>query len=162
MKFDPAQPADVPEILKMIRELAEFERLAHECVGTAEELSESLFSNQPVAAALVARVDGHVAGFALYFHSYSTFLCRAGIYLEDLFVRPAFRGQGVGKGLLLAVAQIARAQTAGRLEWSVLNWNRRAIDFYESLGARPVDGWTRYRMTAETLQKIGLRLTTVE
>jgi len=154
MQFNAAQRTDVPEILAMIRELAEFERLAHECVGTEDDLAQSLFSDRPVAAAIVARDHQQIAGFALYFYSYSTFLCQAGIYLEDLYVRPAFRGRGVGKGLLLEVARIARAQHAGRLEWSVLDWNQSAIEFYESLGARPVAGWTRYRLTAEALSAL--------
>jgi GNAT superfamily N-acetyltransferase len=155
MEFKPATPTDIPDIMAMIRELAEFERLAHECVGTSDELHQSLFQEQPVAYARMARVNNQVAGFALYFKSYSTFLCKAGIYLEDLYIRPAFRGQGIGKGMLLDLARLAREEQLGRLEWSVLNWNKRAIKFYESLGAKPVDGWTRYRMTEDVLKQYG-------
>jgi len=154
MRYEPASPPDVPEILAMIRELAEFERLAHECVGTAQDLHNSLFGPKPVAFALVARGETALAGFALYFKSYSTFLCKAGIYLEDLYVRPAFRGQGVGRALLLELVKLAREQRLGRVEWSVLNWNSRAVEFYESLGARPVDGWTRYRLTEAALLQL--------
>lgn len=154
MHVEPAKPLDVPEILAMIKELAEFEQLVDECVGTQTDLAESLFGANPVAFALVARGEQGLAGFALYFNSYSTFLCKPGIYLEDLYVRPAYRGQGVGRQLLMALVGLARAAGMGRLEWSVLDWNARAIAFYESLGASPVTGWTRYRLTAEGLAEL--------
>jgi GNAT superfamily N-acetyltransferase len=154
--FSVATPGDAAILLSLIRELAEFERLSHEVVGTEDDLRHSLFGPTRFAESLIARVDGEVAGFALYFHNFSTFLCRPGIHLEDLYIRPAFRGHGVGRRLLLEVARIASERGCGRLEWSVLNWNRRAIEFYESMGARPVDGWTVYRLDRAALDQIRL------
>jgi GNAT superfamily N-acetyltransferase len=147
-----ATPQDVPALLAMITELADFERLAHEVVATEASLADGLFGPRAVAGTVIARVDGEVAGFALYFSSFSTFLGRSGVYLEDLFVRPAFRGRGVGKALLGHLARLAVARGCGRMEWAVLNWNRRAIRFYEALGARPVDGWTVYRLDRAALE----------
>jgi GNAT superfamily N-acetyltransferase len=147
-----ATPQDVPALLAMITELADFERLAHEVVATEASLADGLFGPRAVAGTVIARVDGEVAGFALYFSSFSTFLGRSGVYLEDLFVRPAFRGRGVGKALLGQLARLAVARGCGRMEWAVLNWNRRAIRFYEALGARPVDGWTVYRLDRAALE----------
>jgi GNAT superfamily N-acetyltransferase len=149
-----ATPEDVPELLAMITELADFERLAHEVVATEASLTEGLFGPRAAAETVIARVGGAVAGFALYFSSFSTFLGRSGVYLEDLFVRPAFRGRGVGKALLGHLARLAAARGCGRMEWAVLNWNRRAIGFYEALGARPVDGWTVYRLDRAALEAI--------
>jgi GNAT superfamily N-acetyltransferase len=149
-----ATPADVPTILSMIGELAEFERLSHQVVATEASLHEALFGPRPVAMTVVARVDGEVAGFVLFFSNFSTFLCREGIYIEDLFVRPVFRGRGVGTALLVHVARFAVARGCGRMEWSVLNWNRRAIEFYEALGARSVDGWTVYRLDRAALEAL--------
>ena len=136
----------------MITELADFERLAHEVVATEASLADGLFGPRAVAGTVIARIDGEVAGFALYFGNFSTFLGRSGVYLEDLFVRPAFRGRGVGKALLGHLARLALARGCGRMEWAVLNWNRRAIRFYEALGARPVDGWTVYRLDRAALE----------
>jgi GNAT superfamily N-acetyltransferase len=147
-----ATPQDVPALLAMITELADFERLAHEVVATEASLADGLFGPRAVAGTVIARVDGEVAGFALYFSSFSTFLGRSGVYLEDLFVRPAFRGRGIGKALLGHLARLAVARGCGRMEWAVLNWNRRAIRFYEALGARPVDGWTVYRLDRAALE----------
>jgi GNAT superfamily N-acetyltransferase len=147
-----ATPQDVPALLAMITELADFERLAHEVVATEASLADGLFGPRAVAGTVIARVDGEVAGFALYYSSFSTFLGRSGVYLEDLFVRPAFRGRGVGKALLGHLARLAVARGCGRMEWAVLNWNRRAIRFYEALGARPVDGWTVYRLDRAALE----------
>ncbi len=141
-----AVPGDIPILLTLIGELADFERLAHEVVVTAPGLTQALFNPDPAAQAVVARVAGEVAGFALFYRNFSTFVGREGLFLEDLYVRPAFRGQGVGRGLLAHVAQIAAARGCGRMEWSVLNWNRRAIGFYEALGARPINDWTIYRL----------------
>ena len=141
-------------LLTLIGELADFERLGHEVVVTEASLHEALFGPRPVAETLLARVDGEVAGFALYFRNFSTFLGRQGLYLEDLYVRPAFRGQGVGRELLLHLAGLAAARGCGRMEWSVLNWNRRAVRFYESLGARPVNDWTVYRLDRAALDSI--------
>ena len=154
VSLDAATPADIPVLLTLIGELAEFERLGHEVVVTAAGLQESLFGPRPGVETVVARVDGEVAGFALYFHNFSTFLGRRGLYLEDLYVRPAFRGQGVGRELLLYLARLAAARDCGRMEWSVLNWNRRAVSFYESLGARPVNDWTVYRLDRAALDAI--------
>jgi GNAT superfamily N-acetyltransferase len=154
LTLDAATPADIPTLLTLIGELAEFERLGHEVVVTEATLSEALFAERPVVETVVARVDGDVAGFALFFHNFSTFLGRPGLYLEDLYVRPTFRGQGVGRGLLVHVASLAGARGCGRMEWSVLNWNRRAVGFYESLGARPVNDWTVYRLDRAALDAL--------
>jgi GNAT superfamily N-acetyltransferase len=140
-----AQPTDVDEIAALIHELAEYERLAHEVNFEMDALREHLFGARPTASVLIVEDDldsAHaVAGFALYFPTFSTFLGRPGIWLEDLFVRPGFRGRGYGRALL----QRLRELTDGRVEWAVLDWNQPAIEFYESLGARPIPGWTRYR-----------------
>jgi GNAT superfamily N-acetyltransferase len=140
-----AEPTDAPVIFELIGELADYEHLRHEVVGSVEELRTHLFGAPRYAHALVAQWDGEVVGFALYFFNYSTFLCRPGIYLEDLFVRPSVRGRGVGLGLLNALEQHARELGCGRFEWAVLNWNQSAIDFYRRFGAHPNDGWTVYR-----------------
>jgi GNAT superfamily N-acetyltransferase len=138
----PATDADAAEIGALIRELADYEDLAHEVEWNIDQLRDALFGVDPVAHVLIAETDeGAVAGFALWFPTFSTFLGRAGIWLEDLFVRPEHRGRGYGKALLAEL----RAMTDGRVEWAVLDWNTSAIDFYHALGARPVDGWTRYR-----------------
>lgn len=146
---------DVPVILRCIQGLAEYERLAHECVATEALLRESLFGDSPAAQVVLAMVGDEPAGFALWFRNYSTFLARPGIYLEDLFVFPAFRGRGIGKRLLKHLAQTAVASGYGRLEWAVLDWNVDAIRFYESLGARPMSDWTTYRVTGSALAALG-------
>ena len=146
-----ATPADLPAILRCIRGLAEYERLAHECVATEELLASTLFGPSPAAEVVLAEMNGDTAGFALWFRSYSTFLARPGIYLEDLFVFPAFRGRGIGRRLLAELARIAVARGYGRVEWAVLDWNSDAIRFYESLGARPMSEWTTYRVTGDAL-----------
>lgn len=142
----PATAADVPTILAFIRELAEYEKLLDRVEATEELLRDSLFGPRPVAEVLIGRLDGKPVGYALFFHSYSTFLARPGIYLEDIYVQPAVRGRGVGKALLIEIARIARDRNCGRLEWSVLDWNQPSIDFYLSLGAKPLNEWTTYRM----------------
>ena len=154
LHIDSASLADVPAILGLIRELAEYERLSHEVVATEEGIRESLFGERPRAEALLARVEGQVAGFALFFHNYSTFLARPGLYLEDLFVRPHFRGRGIGRALLARLACIAVERGCGRFEWAVLDWNADAIGFYESLGAQRRDEWTVYRLTGDALEKL--------
>jgi len=154
LTLDAVTPADIPTLLVLIGELAEFERLAHEVVVTEASLSDALFAERPVVETVIARVDGEVAGFVIYFHNFSTFLGRPGLCIEDLYVRPAFRGQGVGRGLLAHVATLAGERGCGRMEWSVLNWNRRAIGFYESLGARPVNDWTVYRLDRAALDAL--------
>lgn len=154
IQIQPATPADIPTIRALIGELAEFERLAHEARATDEQLHESLFGPQPGAEVIIARVGEEVAGFALFFHNFSTFLGKRGLYLEDLFVRPRFRGVGCGEALLRQLAKIALERNCGRFEWSVLDWNQRAIDFYKSLGAVPMNEWTIYRVTGEALEKL--------
>ena len=154
VSIDAATPADVPVLMTLIGELAEFERLAHEVVVTEASLAEALFGPRAAVETVLARVGGEVAGFALFFHNFSTFIGRRGLFLEDLYVRPAFRGQGVGRGLLMHVARLAAERDCGRLEWAVLNWNRRAIGFYEALGARPINDWTVYRLDRAALDAI--------
>ncbi|HKS58399.1 MAG TPA: GNAT family N-acetyltransferase [Steroidobacteraceae bacterium] len=155
IRIDPATPADVPMILQLIRELAEFERLLHEVQATEQQLTEQLFGPRPSAEVVIARIGEEVAGFALFFHNFSTFLAMPGIYLEDLYVRQKFRGQGCGEALLRHLASLALERKCGRLEWSVLDWNVRAIDFYKSLGAVPMSQWTVHRVTGEALTKLG-------
>lgn len=152
----PATLADVPVILAHIRGLADYEKLTHECVATEEQLARTLFPAQgeaPAAHCVLASVNGAAAGFALYFFNYSTFLARPGLYLEDLFVKPEFRSQGIGKALLLHLAKVANTRGCGRMEWSVLDWNQPAIDFYESLGARRMKEWQICRLTGDALAR---------
>jgi GNAT superfamily N-acetyltransferase len=148
---------DVPLILSLIKELAEYERLSHEVVSTEEVLKDSLFGERPVAEVLIGHHRGEHVGFALFFHNFSTFLGMPGIYLEDLYVRPRYRGMGFGKTFLTHVAKLAKERGCGRLEWSVLDWNEPAIGFYKSLGASPVRGWTVYRVTGEALEDLAGR-----
>jgi len=150
----PATEADVPLILSFIRELAEYERLSHEVVATEEALRNSLFGERRFAEVLLDYRGGRLAGFALFFHTFSTFLGKPGIYLEDLYVRPEFRGAGVGRALLVHLAKLARERGCGRLEWSVLDWNEPAIGFYRGIGASPVSGWTVYRVSGEALEEL--------
>lgn len=147
----PAAEADVPEILDMIRGLAEYERLAHACTATAEALRRTLFGPRPGAEVLLAFEDGACAGFALFFPNYSTFLAKPGMYLEDLFVKPQSRGRGIGFALLRELARIARDRGYGRVEWSVLDWNEPAIGFYKKLGAVPLVEWTMFRLTGDAI-----------
>src|SRR5919107_708312 len=152
-----ASADDVPLILTLIGELAEYERLSHEVVATEDALQEWLFGEKPVAEVLIAEHRGTAVGFALFFHSFLTFLGRPGIYLEDLYVRPVFRGRGVGKGMLVHLAKLAKERGCGRLEWSVLDWNEPAIGFYKRIGASPVSGWTVYRITGAALEELAAR-----
>jgi GNAT superfamily N-acetyltransferase len=145
LRLRAAEPADVPAIITLIGELADYERLRAEMTGSAEDLRRHLFGEPRYAHTIMAEWDGAIAGFALYFFNYSTFLCRPGLYLEDLFVRPEFRGRGVGLNLLRSLEEVARSIGCGRFEWSVLDWNRSAIDFYREFGAQPREGWTLYR-----------------
>ncbi len=154
-----ATPADVPAILGLIRELAEYERLLDQVVADEPGLHQALFGKRPYVEALVVTVVNETVGFALFFHNFSTFLGKPGMYLEDLYVRPAFRGQGLGKALLTRVAQIAVERDCGRMEWSVLDWNEPSIRFYESLGAKPLTDWTVYRVTGDALSSLGRRET---
>jgi GNAT superfamily N-acetyltransferase len=149
-----ATRADVPAILALIKELADYEKLSHIVEATEESLSEVLFGERPVAEALIAFHEGEPAGYAIFFHSVSTFLGRAGIYLEDLYVRPHLRGKGIGKALFAAVARIARDRNSGRLEWQVLRWNSTAIDFYDAHGAESLDGWVTMRLAGDALDAV--------
>jgi GNAT superfamily N-acetyltransferase len=150
---DATEP-DVSLILSLIHELAEYERLRHEVVATEATLRAALFGNAPRARALLAHAASEPVGFALYFYNFSTFLGRAGLYLEDLYVRPAWRQRGVGRRLLGALAEVAVREGCGRMEWSVLDWNEPAIRFYRSIGARPMDEWTVYRLTGDALSRL--------
>ena len=149
-----ATERDVPQILRFIQALADYEKLSHQVVATEATLHATLFGPRPAAEILIADWDGLPAGFALFFANYSTFLAKPGIYLEDLFVLPEMRGKGVGKALLIQLAQLCVARDCGRLEWSVLDWNTPAIDFYLSLGATPMDEWTVFRVTGDALPKL--------
>jgi GNAT superfamily N-acetyltransferase len=153
VRIEPATAADVPVILDMIRALAEYERMSDEVVATEESLHESLFGAQPRAEAVLAYDGTGAVGFALWFHNYSTFLGRAGLYLEDLFVLPERRGRGIGRALFAYLARVAVERGCGRMEWSVLDWNDPAIRFYRSLGAGPMDAWTVYRLTGDALAR---------
>ncbi len=154
MKIRTATEADVPTILDFIKALAEYERLADRVVATEDKVRSTLFGHPRFAEVLIAEEEGDPVGFALFFHSYSTFLAQPGIYLEDLFVKPEMRGRGYGKALLARLAAIAKSRNCGRLEWAVLNWNKPSIDFYESLEAKPMNEWTVYRLTGEALDKL--------
>jgi len=151
--FRYAKKQDLALILDYIKGLAEYENLENEVVATEEILEEWIF-NQKKAEVILAQADGEEAGFILFFHNFSTFLGRAGIYLEDLYVKPEFRGSGVGKALLKKLGAITVERGCGRLEWSCLDWNQKSIDFYRSLGAVPMDEWTVYRVTGDTLKQL--------
>lgn len=156
MSIREATPADVPEILAMIHELADYEKAPHEVVATPGLLREALFGVDPAVYALMAEDDetGAVVGFALWFRNFSTWLGRHGVYLEDLYVRPSHRGHGYGKALLQELARIAVERGYGRFEWWVLDWNTPAIDFYRSIDAMPMDEWTVYRVTGDALGRL--------
>jgi len=150
----PASSDDCALILRFIRELAEYERLSHEVVATESVIHESLFGDSPYARVLIAEFQGEPVGYALFFHNYSTFTGRPGIYLEDLFVQPKHRGKGYGKCLLAYVARLAVDERCSRVEWSVLDWNEPAIRFYRSIGATPMDGWTVQRLDGAELASL--------
>ena len=154
LNIRPTTAEDVPLILQFIRELAEYEKLAHAVVADEATLRGELFGAQPVAECVIAEYDGVAVGFALYFHNFSTFVGRRGLYLEDLFVKTEMRGKGIGKALLVYLAQLAQARNCGRFEWAVLDWNEPSINFYKSLGAEPMNEWTVYRLTGETLEAL--------
>lgn len=145
LRLRAAEAADVPVIHQMISELADYERLRDQVIGRPEDLQRHLFGEPRFALAMLALWSDEVAGYALYFYNYSTFLCRPGLYVEDLYVRPAHRGRGIGQALLQALERQARERDCGRLEWAVLDWNRKAIDFYRRFGAYPNAGWTLFR-----------------
>jgi GNAT superfamily N-acetyltransferase len=150
----PATAADTAVLCRLIRALAEYERLPHEVSLEEDQLHRHLFGSRPFAEAILAEEGSEAVGFALFFHNYSTFAGKPTLYLEDLFVRPEHRGKGHGKALLAAVARLAVERGCARLEWTVLNWNEPAIRFYNSVGAAPLDGWTIYRLTGDRLQAL--------
>jgi GNAT superfamily N-acetyltransferase len=147
-------PDEVPGLLELIRELARFEKLEHEIEATVESLTDSLFGPNPVAGALIGKVDGALAGYALHFYTFSSFVGRPGIWLEDLYVRPAFRRQGLGRAMIEAVARIGAERNCGRFEWTALNWNKNALDFYRKLGAKMMDDWVLVRMNSDGLRRV--------
>ena len=150
----PASEDDVPIILSFIKELAEYERLSHEVIATEDTLRECLFGERRFAEVVIGYYGNEPVGFALFFYNFSTFLSKPGIYLEDLYVKPEFRRRGYGRALLLYLARLAKEQGCGRFEWSALDWNEPAINFYKNLGAVPMDEWTVYRVTGETLSRL--------
>ena len=152
MSIREATQADLPLITSLVRELAEYEKLAHQAVATEVDFAESLFGPSPKAYALIVEHEGQPAGFAIYFYNYSTFLGRPGIYVEDVFVRPEFRRNGFGRALFKYLARKAVAEKCGRMEWWVLDWNEPAINFYRGLGAVPMDEWTVQRLTGDALK----------
>jgi GNAT superfamily N-acetyltransferase len=149
-----ATPADVPAIARLIRALAEYEKLSHQVVLREEDLHRHLFGPRPYAEVVLAEEGGQVVGLALFFHNYSTFLSKPGLYLEDLFVLPEYRGRGHGKALLSYLAKLAVERDCGRFEWSVLDWNAPAIEFYKSFGAEPMHDWTVFRVTGDALRRL--------
>ena len=157
IRIVPAQAADVPIILRMIKSLAEYEQLTHEVVATEDDLRQSLFGPRPAGEVVLAYAGETPIGFALFFHNFSTFLGRHGLYLEDLFVVPEWRGKGVGKQLLAHVASIAESRKCGRLEWAVLDWNESAIAFYRRMGAHVLDEWRLCRLTGHELRAASTR-----
>src|ERR1700758_2344769 len=150
----PAMVADVPVILELIRALATYERAPNEVTATENGLVEVLFGEKPAAEVLLAFENETAVGFAVFFHNFSTWLGRPGLYLEDLFVRPEHRGKGYGRALLIDLARIARDRDCGRMEWAVLNWNEPAIQFYRKLGAKPLDEWTVFRLTRDGIARL--------
>ncbi|NOT28595.1 MAG: GNAT family N-acetyltransferase [Acidobacteria bacterium] len=154
IRVEAATSEDVPLLLELIRALADYERMSADVVATEARLRDTLFGSTPGAEAVIARVANEAVGFALWFHNYSTFLGQPGLYLEDLFVLPEWRGRGVGSVLLRYLAGVAVERGCGRMEWSVLNWNEPAIGFYKKLGAQPMDEWTVYRLTGSELARL--------
>ncbi|HUE04749.1 MAG TPA: GNAT family N-acetyltransferase [Bryobacteraceae bacterium] len=154
MVIRPATEFDIPVILDLIRQLADYERLAHQVVATEERLRETLFGATPAAEVLLADYERESVGFAVFFTTYSTFLAQPGIYLEDLYVKPDLRGKGIGLALLQRVSAIAIERGCGRVEWGALNWNEPSIRFYKSRGAEPLEEWTKYRLTGRALGEL--------
>ena len=155
LRIEKAVPADIPLILSLIRELAEFERLSHQMQVTEADLRETLFGARPFAEVVVGRLGSEPVGFALFFHNYSTFLGKPGMYLEDLYIQPAFRSMGIGKALLVRLAALAVERGYGRFEWCVLDWNEPAIRFYDRMGATMLPEWRLCRVTGEALERFG-------
>lgn len=156
VEIRPATEQDAPIVLQMIRDLAEYEKLSHLLVATEDKIRETLFAEHPVADVLLAYKAEECIGFAVFYATYSTFLAQPGIFLEDIFVKPHARGQGAGLALLKCIAAIAQVRGCGRVEWEVLDWNQPSIEFYRKLGASPVEGWTKYRLTGEALERMAL------
>jgi GNAT superfamily N-acetyltransferase len=156
LSIDPATPEDVPLILDLIRELAEYEKQPDAAQATADQIQPALFGERPAAEAAIARVDGEAAGWALWFQNFSTWTGKPGLWLEDLFVRPAYRRRGIGQALLAYLAGLCVERGYGRFEWSVLDWNTEAIEFYRSLGAEAMGEWTTMRLSGEALRRLGL------
>jgi len=148
-----ATSKDVPVILSLIKELAEYEKLSAEVVATQNALEKTLFGPKSYAEVILAEEDGDAIGFCLFFHNYSTFLGKPGLYIEDIFVKPAHRGKGIGKALFMEMSRLAAERDCGRIEWWVLDWNKPAIDFYANLGAKPMDEWTVYRLTEDKFKR---------
>jgi len=149
-----ASKEDVPMILALIRGIAEYEKLSHEVIATEELLAENLFGKRRTAEVILAYYNNEAAGFALFFHNFSTFIGKPGIYLEDLFVKPELRGKGIGKILLTYLAKLAIERDCGRIEWSVLDWNESAIQFYKKLGARGMEEWTVFRVAGDSIKNM--------
>jgi GNAT superfamily N-acetyltransferase len=156
LRIVPATELDLPVILDLIHALAECEKLAHIVTATQGQLRETLFGTKPAAEVLLAYCEGECAGFAVFFATYSTFLAQPGLYLEDLYVKPHLRSKGIGLALMKHLARIATERGCGRMEWGVLDWNQPAIRFYTNLGAMPIEGWTKYRLTGEALESLAL------
>ena len=154
IQIRPAAPGDIPLVLKFIQELAEYEKLSHEVTATEDQLRSTLFGARSVAEVVIASHDDVPVGFAVFFANYSTFLGKPGLYLEDLFVRPAARGNGIGRALLEYLARLTVERGWGRLEWRVLDWNEPSIAFYKKLGAEPLDDWTVFRVTGDALRRL--------
>src|ERR1700737_522691 len=154
LEIRPARASDVPVILQLIRDLATYERAPNEVTATEKGLTEVLCGEKPAAEVLLAFENETAAGFAVFFHNFSTWLGRPGLYLEDLFVRPEHRGKGYGRALLIELAKIARDRGCGRMEWAVLDWTEPAIQFYRKLGAKPMDEWTVFRLTGDGIAKL--------
>ncbi len=154
LSLDPAGPGDAGLLLELIRELAVYERLAHEVTADEAAIRTTLFGPTRYAEALVARWDGEPVGFALWFHNYSTFVGKPGLYLEDVYVRDAMRGRGIGRAILARLAALAVERGCGRFEWAVLDWNAPSLAFYRALGARPMDDWTVFRLDGEALRRL--------
>lgn len=154
LEIKPATVNDVPLILQFINDLAKYEKLLHEVVATEEILKQTLFGEKSNVEVVIGYHDGNPVAFALFFHNFSTFLGKPGIYLEDLFVKPEMRGKGFGKTMLRYLAALAKERNCGRLEWWVLDWNKPAINFYKSIAARPMDEWTVYRLEGKNLDKL--------
>ena len=157
LRLRPAKPADVPVILQLVRALAEYERAPEAVVATEQDFLRHGFGPSPRFSVLLAEEDGNVAGFALWFFTFSTWLGKPGLFLEDLFVRPELRGRGIGKALMLELARIAVREGCGRFEWNVLDWNQPSIDFYRSLGARQLDEWVGCRLEGDALRALAGR-----